>query len=339
MTYSEQLEREADRSRADVEETLDEIRARLKPGQLVDQLIDYARDGTGGEFYANLKRQIAENPLPVTVIGAGLAWLALSGNSAHPRRGRTATDYGIARDRAYGTVRDAERRAAELGNGVSNSLSDSMESATDRLSDVTRTASDTARRGTARVREAATSTGATLSSRVSSAYADATGAASRTSHAVAQSALSAGHSLADSSRSFVDFCRDQPLVLAGIGVALGAALGAVLPSTEVENRVMGDASDQAKERAQGMADEQIDKAKAIAEETADNITAGAQETVHKALDTVDTGQSARSDGQADGPATQNASSGDSDDIEWPTRDGSGRAADSGTPSGERPSNG
>src|SRR6516164_1582259 len=38
----------------------------------------------------------------------------------------------------------------------------------------------------------------------------------------------------------VSICRDQPLVLGGIGVALGAVLGAILPMTEAEDRLMGD---------------------------------------------------------------------------------------------------
>jgi Protein of unknown function (DUF3618) len=40
---SEKLEREAGRTRAQLSETLDELRARMNPGQVIDQLIDYAQ--------------------------------------------------------------------------------------------------------------------------------------------------------------------------------------------------------------------------------------------------------------------------------------------------------
>lgn len=43
--------------------------------------------------------------------------------------------------------------------------------------------------------------------------------------------------------------RDNPLVLGAIGVAVGALLGAALPSTEPENRLMGEASDRLAEQA------------------------------------------------------------------------------------------
>jgi hypothetical protein len=327
MKYSAQLEQEAERNRAEVEETLAELRGRLRPGQIVDQLVDYARDGAGAEFYGNLKRQVAENPLPVTVIGAGLAWLALSSNSSHPRRARSGSvEVGAMRERAYGTVRDAERRAAALGDGISGSV----ESAAGNISDMARTAADTARTGAARLRGTATSVG----DRLSSAYVGATDAASRATHAAAQSVTSAGHSLADRSRNFADFCREQPLVLAGIGVALGAALGAVLPSTETEDRLMGDAADKTKERVQGAIGDQVENVQSVGEDAADRAIAGAQD----AIGDRDTAENAQSGGHEEHPDAGLAE-GDNVDIEWPTRDGSSRAADTSVPLGERPSNG
>src|SRR5919108_4462567 len=75
MTYSEQLERETETCRDELADTLDELRTRMTPGEVVDQLVDYAKDTTGGLFFENLKQQVANNPLPVAVIGAGFAWL------------------------------------------------------------------------------------------------------------------------------------------------------------------------------------------------------------------------------------------------------------------------
>jgi hypothetical protein len=62
-----------------------------------------------------------------------------------------------------------------------------------------------------------------------------------------------------------DFLEDQPLVLGGIGLAIGAALGAALPRTQTENRLMGEASDQIKEQVGQAASEQYDRAKHAAE--------------------------------------------------------------------------
>src|SRR5215472_3133316 len=78
MTTSEQLEREAETARAQITATLDELRTRMTPGQVVDQLVDYVRNGSGATFLDNLRGHVVNNPLPVTLVGAGLAWLAMA---------------------------------------------------------------------------------------------------------------------------------------------------------------------------------------------------------------------------------------------------------------------
>src|ERR1700719_4210775 len=88
---SEQLRRETEETRARVAETLEELRARITPGQVVDQLVDYAGDSGAGEFFRNLGRQAVKNPLPVTLMGAGLAWLMLAGKSSGSRRNGDTT--------------------------------------------------------------------------------------------------------------------------------------------------------------------------------------------------------------------------------------------------------
>ena len=57
-----------------------------------------------------------------------------------------------------------------------------------------------------------------------------------------ESAAHLGHDTAHRARSVLEFCREQPLLLAGLGLALGAAIGAAFPSTETEARLMGESS-------------------------------------------------------------------------------------------------
>jgi hypothetical protein len=168
---SAQLEREAELARSELAATLEELRSRITPGQLVDQTLDYARDTNVGEFVRNLGRDARDNPLPLAVMGVGLAWLMV----AKGRRARTG------------------------GDGYSAAFDDAAASA-------------------------------------SSAYQDASAAAADTGGRIRASASAA-------SGSFLTLVRDQPLVLAGIGIALGALLGAALPATETETRLMGGARD------------------------------------------------------------------------------------------------
>jgi hypothetical protein len=69
------------------------------------------------------------------------------------------------------------------------------------------------------------------------------------------------------------------MLLTGLGIAVGALVGALLPATEAENRLMGETSDSVKERAQDLASEQAERAKKIGERALD---AGAGEASQQA---------------------------------------------------------
>ena len=68
------LEREAQQQRDRIETRIGQIKDRLSPGQLVDELLAYTKDG-GGKFVSNLGAQVSANPIPAALVGIGLAWL------------------------------------------------------------------------------------------------------------------------------------------------------------------------------------------------------------------------------------------------------------------------
>lgn len=275
---SEQLEREAEATRAQVADTLEELRSRISPGQVVDQLVDYAREGGAGDFVRNLGRDLRSNPLPIALIGAGIAWL-IAANGKSPRRssgpdasaefGDTAT--GVAGDAAW----RARRAAGDFGDDVADAagrLREGAGSAAGRLSDSARAAGsaigDAARGASSRVSDAASqaaSAAASFGETASSTYRSAAQTATEAAQRVGDTAAAMSRGTVEASRSLIDFAKEQPLVLAGIGLAVGAAIGAALPSTETENRLMGETSDEMKDAAQKLAAEQYEKVKQVAE--------------------------------------------------------------------------
>lgn len=77
-------------TRAGLDETIDALQQKLSPGQLFDQTLGYLRrpggvPGGTQEFFSNLSRTIRDNPVPVALIGAGLAWLMFSGSRSRYR--------------------------------------------------------------------------------------------------------------------------------------------------------------------------------------------------------------------------------------------------------------
>ena len=75
---SERLEREAEAIRTELAYSLDELRARMTPGQIADEVVRYARATPVAEFGRNLMRDIRDYPLPIVVIFAGVAWAVIA---------------------------------------------------------------------------------------------------------------------------------------------------------------------------------------------------------------------------------------------------------------------
>ena len=84
--------------------------------------------------------------------------------------------------------------------------------------------------------------------------------ARRTGRAAGNGANRAGTSVSQ-------FAREQPLLVAGIGFALGVALGALLPLTRAEGELLGEQADRLKDKASDLVSEGYEKVKSVAQDT------------------------------------------------------------------------
>jgi ElaB/YqjD/DUF883 family membrane-anchored ribosome-binding protein len=291
MASSAQLEQEAEQTRLQLAQTLDELRERITPGQLVDQAVDYANDSGGGMFVRNLGRQATANPLPVALIGAGIAWLMLSGGRQQSRAASINRAAETAIDRARRTMNEAGAQVGEFAEKASARAKDIGQDLSHRASDWV---ADSKGRVTDAGEQFRDSTDATRRSAAQSAYQTAASSASEAYGRVADQARDAGSTMANTvsgfgqraavvSRDFLQFCRTQPLVLAGLGMALGAVVGALIPPTETEDQLMGQTSDRLKDQAADVAQDQYERAKDIAQtglEQVETKVAAAQSTEH-----------------------------------------------------------
>jgi ElaB/YqjD/DUF883 family membrane-anchored ribosome-binding protein len=267
MPTSEQLEHKADATRSRIEDTLGELRTRLSPGLLIDDVLGFAKESGGGEFVRNLGRDISANPLPVALMGAGLAWL-LAAQALRSSNGagtsRLSFNEWAERTEAMSDF-DTNKSTSGMPDGAGKSdsyygkASEMAGSARERASDMYDRARDTTSDLYGRARE--TTAGAYEKAR------DAAGTVSRSM----SSAL-------DGTRGVANFMQEQPVVLAGIGVALGALIGAMLPTTEMEERYIGPTAQSLKEDAKEMAREQWERGKNLAEEGWDEAKDAARRT-------------------------------------------------------------
>ena len=74
----ERIERDLSGTRARLDATIDALRRRLAPGEMADRAVAYARGSGGGAFGRNLAGTVRGPPVPVALLGVGLAWLMLA---------------------------------------------------------------------------------------------------------------------------------------------------------------------------------------------------------------------------------------------------------------------
>lgn len=87
---SAQLENDAEIARTRLAGDLDELRHRMTPGQIVDEVTLYAADTPLAEFFRNLMRDVRDNPLPLLLIAAGIGWAMLASALRQPASQRAA---------------------------------------------------------------------------------------------------------------------------------------------------------------------------------------------------------------------------------------------------------
>lgn len=269
MTSTEQLEREAELSRNQLAASLAELRS-ITPGRIVDEILGYAKSGSA-ELLRGLGNQVVEHPLPATLIGAGLAWMIMSNGSsargtAYDARSRTASNGGWfseTKQAASSAAESASDRASSAMHGLRDSAQSTMSGIGDSFDSATGAVKQRAQSAMSSLSDTAAGIGDSLSN----AYGAVTGSVA----SAANSIVPSQDELMQAGQRIWDFCKDQPLVVAGLGIAVGAALGAAIPETGAENRLMGEAADQLKQKAQNFVADPLKNANQMAKSVGERI--------------------------------------------------------------------
>lgn len=105
------LESDIEQTRARIDNTISALEHKLSPGQLLDEGIDYLKRSGGGEFTANLRDSVTQNPLPVALMGLGVGWLMFASRSGNGSAGRPRM-----RERMSGAAESAGEAAERIGD-------------------------------------------------------------------------------------------------------------------------------------------------------------------------------------------------------------------------------
>lgn len=264
MTKSpSQLERDAERVRSEIADTAEQLREKMTPGQLMDQMVDYLKDGDANRLLVNLKHQVRDNPLALALVGGGLAWLMMgsgpshSVQASHPRRpnGGIRTEPGTAATTrpSMGTA-TAPAGPATSKHSSTGQVAGAFAGGVSGAREAVSSASDKVKGAAESAHEAADSARDAMNRGMHDLRDYAADGISELEHAGAQ--------MAERARAgFADALEREPLVIGALGVAVGAAIGAMLPPTRAEREYLGPAAARAREGAEAALHEGTDRAK------------------------------------------------------------------------------
>jgi ElaB/YqjD/DUF883 family membrane-anchored ribosome-binding protein len=286
----EEIESDIARTRAEMGSTLDAIQNKLTPGQMMDQAIQYARHSLPADFGSNLANTVRNNPMPVALIGVGIAWMMMQGQQGGGymrSRSRYPSEYydpeALDYDAAYGTSDESGSKTqgarAKLGE-AKDRASETGHRLMDKASEVTGRAHDAMHGARERI----------------------TGSASAGRERMSELGQRSQQQYQRVRNSFSQMLEEQPLVLGALGVALGALAGAMMPPTRREDEMMGRTRDDLLAKAKEAGREQAQTLKESAQRVAETVKEEAQRVGSEV--STSTGAHARSDGQSMSGATE-----------------------------------
>lgn len=220
---------------------LDDAKSAVRAATIgkVENMVKVATDAVN-EARTSIVDTIRENPIPVALIGFGALWLVMNGRSSGAARRRMSGEAG-AFDKAIGRVEDLTENAAikvrdatgKAGHAVGNLAHEAADAAGELAHDAKDAAGNMAHRAQDVAGTVATKT--------------------------KEGASNMGHRL-------VTTMHDNPLAVGAAVLALGTAVGLLIPRTNREDELMGAARDHLLEKAEQAARGAVDMAQKRASE-------------------------------------------------------------------------
>ncbi len=303
----EEIEREIETERSQLQRTIDDLQDRLSLDGLMRSVTDSVTDNAT-DIGQTVARTVQRNPVPIALVGAGLAWLAISNarRSDYDDYDHPGVDYRAQRDyaasgrlgadpylnRKYGTNKMDEPRGPVPGGPdmTGDSPWDDHDSH-GRLHGALSGAKSKLGKARASARRRGAEWGASarqLRDRISDGTHEMSDEARKRVMAARTRAYEAQVKAEYYARKGRDgasgFYQDQPLVAGALALAVGAAIGSVLPRTNREDDAFGSYRDELMDEAQRVYHEERARLTEVAHATTEEAKHQAQDLARTVQD-------------------------------------------------------
>ncbi|WP_103334233.1 DUF3618 domain-containing protein [Pseudotabrizicola formosa] len=290
---SDDIERDIREERERMSESINNLQQKFSVDAIVNDIGSMFRM-QGDDIGRVVTQTVGRNPAAVALVGVGLAWLFLGQNRSSSRH-----DDDWDRSPAYRPSRGSDDRwRREVGPTIRSGNED-MDDADQHWYGVhhmdrgrihrhraghsgqaeeyggTHGTAESIRSAVSGMAEDVSTTAADLTERLSHGLEDLSEeararviAARRAAH---DARIASTEAMQKGMRSANGFFEDQPLVVGALAVALGAAIGGVLPHSKLEDDTLGDSSDRLFAEAQDLFYSEREKAMAMARTVAADV--------------------------------------------------------------------
>lgn len=236
---SADVEREVEATRGQIDRTVEALKEKMQPKELFDEATRMM-GGTSNKVLTTVVEQAKENPIPIALIGAGIAWLALSQTKRKP-------SYDPYTGQGYYETYEGYDENGSLKGKIKSKARDAVQAAKSGLT----TAKDKV-------------SGAVEGARTHTAEGVGT-AKTKASGLTAQAQARAEALRRQAQQRYQDTLDTEPLILGAIGLAVGMAIGASIPASRAENRYVGPVRDKLVGRGRDLAKTGLQEARTVAE--------------------------------------------------------------------------
>ncbi|WP_438764713.1 DUF3618 domain-containing protein [Kushneria sp. TE3] len=273
----EEIEADINKTRSHLDDTLSDFQERFSSDHMMSSAMEYVKSDSARDYFSNLGRSVRDNPMPAALIGVGIGWLIYSSNSSNSGHGDVPSRFNDKRQKKarhaaaqtqpqtheYDEIYDEPLFDEPLyseGDSIDQhrqgrTSSGSDDSLRQRAGDALHGAGDKARS----MKDGAGERAHNMKSGAGDRMQRMKQGSSDRLHDASSKARETGSWLSD-------LAHDNPVATGALGLAAGALLGSLLPTSRAEQRAMGDTRDQLVDRASEMGSEQMERASEKAQE-------------------------------------------------------------------------
>lgn len=295
-------------TRAQMDDTLDELSERLQPRHILDDVLDYfrsRRSNSSGRGRARMRRvankaagqvrqkagqvkekagtagraaysQVKQHPLPALLIGAGISLLLMERNRASYEDNEVESDWSDESGVEYAEleIADAGEAAAPESFALPQHYSEEYESDSAGMVGKLKEKTSQLKNKGSQLKEKASSSMQNIKERTAE---KAHALRERASEKSAHLREKARHGYYQGRETFSRTADEQPLAV-GLGfLVIGVVAGMLLPSTRKEDELVGETRDRIVNRTREVAEEAVSRGKQVAQRAVEVAKQEAQE--------------------------------------------------------------